>query len=288
MRAQGLLDEPPAALDADHVCWADDGERPLSAVAERFLIGGLARGERLLCVGDDVVHGLRAKPGPLAAVDDLIARGVLEVLPTAAAYTGGSGFSADEQFAYYDVATARALADGYRGLRVVADVTPVAADPAARAELARWEHLADDFVASGSGMSALCIYRSDVLEPDVLAAMAAVHPLVHAPEDVVPFRVFFDDGGLVLAGCVDAFGADRLHAVLTSSPGSWGPVATLDLSGLEFVDAAGCRTLGHWVQENAERGVKTQFVDAPRLFRRIWQLVGCPEVAGTRPEGDEE
>ena len=77
--------------------------------------------------------------------------------------------------AFYDAATRRALATGYTGLRVVAEVSALAADPRPRLELVRWEHLADGYVVQGSGFTAMCVYRSD-LPAEALADVAVVAP----------------------------------------------------------------------------------------------------------------
>ena len=284
MRTQGLVAEPPPARPADHLCWVYDDAARLVEAVEAFVAGGLARDERLLCIGDSVVDGLRATDGALGDLPALVEQRALQVLSTEQAY-GGAGFSPEAQLEYYRTATEQALAEGYGGLRVVAEVTPLAADPTRRAELERWEHLADQFMAEGSGFAAMCAYDSRVLDADVVAALASVHPAAHPPGDEVPFRIFFDDDRLVLAGCVDTFGAGRLGRVLATSPGNDSPLATLDLSRLEFVDAAGCRVLAGWVSERRDRGGAVDLVGTSRTFRRVWHLLGYDTVVLPGPRG---
>ena len=74
-------------------------------------------------------------------------------------------FSPEEQLAFYDGRTRSARESGYTGLRVVAEVTALASDTRHSAGFLRWEHLADDFVASGSGFSALCAYSCEHAPP---------------------------------------------------------------------------------------------------------------------------
>jgi hypothetical protein len=61
----------------------------------------------------------------------------------------------DAQPAFCQQATSRAPADGYRGLRVVAELTPLATAAGPSGDLLRWEHRADDFMAAGSEVTAV-------------------------------------------------------------------------------------------------------------------------------------
>jgi anti-anti-sigma regulatory factor len=264
----------PRAGTTDHLCWIhSDTDADFDAAARAFLAGGLARGERLLCVGDRAIAAVRGDRPPLDGVDDLIAAGTLELLDITAA---AGAFDADAQFAVFDAATRRALADGYTGLRVLAELTALATDPAHRPELVRWERLADDYVVHGPGMTAMCAYDAD-LPPEALTDVASVHPLIHGPSGIPPFRVFVDDDRIVLAGSVDTFDADRLAQVLAGSPATGRAVVDLDL--LEFVDAAGCRVIARWAGDLRARGVPVEVRGASRMFRRIWHILALGDVA---------
>ncbi|SOD98462.1 STAS domain-containing protein [Blastococcus haudaquaticus] len=250
------------------------------AAVREFLAGGVARGERLLCVGERVIESLDGGIAPLGDTDALIADGALSTLTLAEAYEATGTFTPEAQFAFYDEATRTAIADGYRGLRVVADVGGLAVDPGTRDVLIRWEHLADEYMAQGSGMSAMCTYHRGIPQA-ALAAATSVHPLVHAPEAPPPFQVFFDDDRVALVGSVDTFGADRLARVLASSPVS-GDRAVLDLGRLEFVDVAGSRVIAHWAQDLDRRSLPLEVRGASPLLRRMWQVLGLGDVAAVR------
>jgi ABC-type transporter Mla MlaB component len=275
VRAAGLLSHPGGAPAAHHICWVYDDDAAFVALAVDYLAEGLARGEQLMCVGSEVLAGLRSAGVGLADVDALIDRGVLRVLDVGAAYAGGDGFTPERQLAFYDEATRQALDDGYRGLRVIAELSPLAADPRSRPDLLRWEHLADDFMGHGSGMVALCAYRSD-LDGAALADLASVHPQLHTPVGDPPFRLWFDGDTLVLTGALDTFGAERLHRVLAGSHLT-GPVVVADLSRVEFVDVGGCRALALWARELADRSGRLELVGSSRVLRRMWQLLGFDE-----------
>src|SRR6185312_12453695 len=145
--------------------------------AVRFLAAGVARGDRLLWVGNGAEDRLRRSSGPLADVDGLTARGALSVVSVAEGYAAAGPLTPERQLAFYDAATRRAIDNGYRGLRVVAEITSLAADDTQRAQLLHWEHVADDYVAHGPGFSALCAYRRDLLPDGTVADVASLHPL---------------------------------------------------------------------------------------------------------------
>ncbi|MCW2740932.1 MAG: hypothetical protein JWR45_1354 [Blastococcus sp.] len=279
VRAHGLVTDVPEAGVADHVCWVYDGDDDaLDRAVARFLKGGLDRGERLLCVGDRVIDSLRRHASGLPDVDGLLTDGTLQTLTLRDAYDAAAAFLPEDQFAYYDAATRRALDDGYQGLRVVAEISALAADPVHRPALVRWEHLADDYIASGSGFTAMCTYSSGLARA-ALDDVTAVHPVVRAEGGAPAFQVFFDgEDAMVLTGSVDAFSADRLARVLASSPAE-PPGVVLDLGRVEFMDVAGCRALARWAASLSARSVAVELAGSSALVRRMWQLLSLDAVA---------
>ena len=262
MRAHGVIDRPDQAAGGDHVCWVYGTAESFAEAAREYLTAGLSRGDRLMWVGDDFT-GQVDLPGAAA----LVASGALQLPRSSSAWR----FVPADQFTFYDTATRRARDEGYAGLCVVAEVTATAADPARHPELVRWEHLADRFIARGSGMSALCLYERDRLPAPAVTELATVHPWSRAADEP-PFRLWFDDGRLRLAGSVDTFCADRLATLLDGTPVD-GPDAVLELSELQFVDAAGARVVARWAGDLADRGARLTVLGAPRIFRRIWQVL---------------
>jgi anti-anti-sigma regulatory factor len=273
VRDCGVLDARDPLTDADHVCWVYDDPESFVDAAQRYLAVGLTKGERLMCVSDGLAADLRAAGEPFGRLDALVDRGALRFGRVGAAYAECGTPNAADLRAFYDAAVRDARAAGFTGLRVVADVTPLARTAQGRTLLVQLEHLADGYIASGSGMVAMCAYRRGALDARAVADVAAVHPLVHAPLDQPSFRIWFDRTRVVLAGTVDTFGADRLGRVLNASP-VCRPTAVLDLSRLELIDAAGCRTLAAWARALADRGVRLCLEGAPHSVVRIWRLLG--------------
>lgn len=274
MRAHGSVDAVPGAGPGDHLCWVYEDDAAFDEAVREFLAGGLARGERLLCVGERVIEGLRAQG--TRELSELVAAGAVETLTLGEAYEAAGPFLPERQLAFYDAATQRALGAGYRGLRVIAEVSDLAADPDQRADLVRWEHVADVYAARGPGFSAMCVYRAD-LGQDALADVASVHPLVRVPEAGTSFGLFADADGLVLAGSVDSFGSERLERVLAAA--ATGDVVVLDVSALEFVDVGGCRVLARWAADLADRSVSVHVTGASPLLRRLWHLLCFDRVS---------
>jgi anti-anti-sigma regulatory factor len=267
VRAHGDLDGADRAAGRDHVCWVYSGDESFAEAARAYLHAGLTRGDRLLWVGDDF-PGRVGLPG----ADALAARGALQLLPRASSYEARPRFTRTEQYAFYDAAVREARDHGYTGLCVVAEVTATAADPGGRAEFVRWEHLADRFIAESGGLTAMCLYEAGGLPAETLAELTAVHAWTRAPGSEPPFRLWFDGSRLCLAGSVDTFSAARLAAVLEATPTDGGAVV-LDLSELEFADAAGTRVLAGWARQLADHTLRLTVVGAPHIFRRIWQLL---------------
>jgi anti-anti-sigma regulatory factor len=246
--------------------------QPFAEAARQYFAAGLARGDRLLWIGDDFPTDVG-----LPGAESLLARGALQLLPRSSSYEASAErFVPADQLAFYDAATRQARADGYHGLCVVAEVTEMAADPHRRADLVEWEHMADRFIADGSGMSAMCLYEGDRLPEETVTELATVHPWNHTSEEP-PFVVWFDGERLRLAGCVDTFHADRLGAVLQTTPVE-GAEVVLDLADLEFVDAAGTRVIARWAQGMRARGVAVRLARAPRFFVRVWRLLGFDQA----------
>ena len=110
--------------------------------------------------------------------------------------------------------------------------------------------------------SGLCCYDSRVLPAQILHDLCAVHPVVHAPADAVPFRLYSEPGALVLDGDVDYFAADGLRRVLDAAATDG---AVLDLGHAGFVDHHGAVAL-------TERGLPVRGM--PYSMRRMCELLG--------------
>jgi ABC-type transporter Mla MlaB component len=272
MRGHGLVSSAGGLGAQDHVCWPfADGESFRRAALE-FLSDGRRLGQRLMYVGDGPPEKLRADLEPLGDFDALIERGALEVLSLSAIYRVGQRIDPKAQLAVYAGATEGALADGYTGLRVVSEATALGADPANRAALTRWESLADRYAASHP-VAGLCGYDRQALPDELVADLAAVHPLARDAGTLVPFRLFARPGALALEGDVDYFSAGALSRLLALTDWNEGELE-LDLSELGFIDHHGVLALAEHQRRLAQHGVKLTIRGAPSWVRRICDVLG--------------
>jgi hypothetical protein len=241
MREHGLVTSATGLGLHGHACWAYADDAELVRAAAEYLADGARLGQKLLYVGPaDRLH----------LADDL---GV-EALPLSAFCELGRPTDPDRLLEIYAAATDAALADGFSGLRVAADVTELAVDPACHC---RWESVADRFMAERP-LSALCCYDRRRLAPEVLRDLCSVHPVVN---EAVPFRIYAAGDALLLEGEIDYFSSDALARVLALAHGD----EVLDLSGAGFIDHHGARIL-------VESGVP--LAGMPVSMRRTCELMG--------------
>jgi anti-anti-sigma regulatory factor len=240
MREHGLVTSAAGLGLHGHACWTYEDDIELVCAATEYLADGAQLGQKLLYVGpEERLH--------LAPPD-------IEALPLSAFCEVGRPTDPDRLLQVYTAATDQALAEGHSGLRVAADVTELAVDPACHC---RWEAVADRFMAERP-LSALCCYDRRRLAPDVLGDLCSVHPVVN---ESVPFRIYASGDSLLLEGEIDFFSSDALERILPLT--SAGKV--LDLSGAGFIDHHGARIL-------CDSGVPLTGI--PDSMRRACDLMG--------------
>jgi hypothetical protein len=215
----------------DHVAWCGQGAGDLYALAEAALAEGAARNEKLLFVAED------PDPGRLSSIEDLdrlLEVGQLELHRIDEVYATGTEFDAAGQLATFQEVLAAAQAEGYTGIRVVADNTPfVSGDEATFERWLAWEQVTDRFQAT-SEVTGICYFDTTVLGSERRADLAAVHP-VRSTTTVHPrFNLYADDGAVFMTGTLDNWSAPQFRRVITTTPAD--EPLLMDLSGAEFVD----------------------------------------------------
>lgn len=252
MRAHGCI-RSGSRLGADgHACWAFDQREEFLDAAIDFLADGLHLRQRIAYVGSEPVAVQREQLGSLGDVDAMVGAGTLQLFELGDLYRVGEPIDIETQLAIYDSATDAALADGYTGLRVAAQVTDLVTAPDTWDAHVRWESTADR-VFSGRPLSALCGYRRDAVPERVLADLAAVHPAANEPTESVPFHLFGESGNLVVSGEVDLFSTEAFDRALGFACSTKEPL-TLDLGELEFIDHHGLETLATHTHHLAATG----------------------------------
>jgi anti-anti-sigma factor len=259
---------------ADHVCWNYGDEGYLDA-AVAFLDDGRRAGQRLLYIADRPPNELIDDLAGLDGRDALLADGGLIVRPLEEAHPGGPP-DPEATLAAYRAATERALADGYTGLRVVGDCTPLVLDPSDRAVWARLEHVAERWMSMGNPMAALCAFDRRALGAGAVDEILRMHPLVHRADGDLAFHVFGNGEDVVLGGDVDLFSAGDLERALAHTVN--GTRTVIDLSEIEFIDHHGLLALAHHARSLARSGARLTVRGASPAVRHAWRVAGLGDI----------
>jgi hypothetical protein len=231
MRRQLVTDNAGVLDPHDHVAWYGDGIDDLYSVASVALAAGARRNEKLLFVAEEPdparLHGI-------GELEYLLSIEQLELLAIDAVYGTRKAFSASAQLETFEQVLAGALASGYRGIRVVADNTPlVRADDEAFRRWLAWEQLTDRFQA-GSMVTGVCYFDRGALSEERQADLAAIHPVRSASSIESPFTLYADGDAIRVIGALDVGSNGRFARLLDINPFE-GPLV-VDLSAADSFD----------------------------------------------------
>lgn len=246
----------------------------------RFLARGMMSGERLVYVSSRPMERMRDDVAALGSGNGLLDNGTL----TLVALEEGHHVVPEEQVAFVAAATERAVAEGHRGLRLLAELTGVAGDGSQRGNLLRYEHLADRYMSSHP-VTAMCAVDATVLPEAVIADIQAVHR--HGLGATLSgFRLLPEDDGFRLTGVVEAWDGDRLAELLRSITGDTTEVR-LHLDELEFIGARGLAALSRYGHGLRSSGGRLTVVGARAVVSRAWTALGLDEH-GPDDQGPDE
>jgi anti-anti-sigma regulatory factor len=254
-----------------HACWGFDRRQEFVDASLEFLTDGLRNGQRIVYVGSESVDEQRERLEPLGGVGAMIDEGALLLIDLTGIYKAGKPLDPHTQLSVYSAVTDAAIADGYAGIRVAAQVTNLVREPETWDAHLRWESMADRFM-SVQPMSAMCGYQRDAVPEKLLAELSAVHPVSNAPAKTVPFRLFADEGDMVLSGDVDFLSVKALDRALETACDGTEPVV-LDLRELGFIDPNGIEVLVRHTQR-LEAECDCSVRNAPAAVERLCQMLG--------------
>lgn len=187
------------------------------------------------------------------------AQGRLSMVPMPEFYSPGGQLTRIE----------RALAEGFRGLRMTAEV-------AAALTFLSWRAVMDierglEAVSRTHPLSAMCQYEQAATLGDSLQEVTASHVGGIRQHQLRTARL---DGGLVLAGELDLSNRQVLtYALEVATSRSRGPFR-LDLSRVEFLGAAGCRALDEGTRKFRDGGGRVVLAEPGLPVARILRLAG--------------
>lgn len=239
----------PTIEPASHVAWLIPDDDVLTDNVGRLAREALDANERLLAFGP-VGSGW---VGEVVEVCDVIMDPAADVL-------SGGVLDPGAMFAAMRAQTEIAIAQGKRGIRIIADMRWLDGTNATDGEVIAFE-LALDRVCAELDATIICIYQDD-LRTTRGADVCCVHPMVAAPE-TPSFQLYFSgDDTWRICGELDLFTIGALKPAL-------GELARnrciLEMSQLRFADVASLREIAM----HTAAGLKV--TGAPAHVIRAWQ-----------------
>jgi hypothetical protein len=264
VRRQLRIDDVGVLEPHDHVAWYGEGTDDLYEVATTALADGARRNEKLMLVAEDPdAERLRS----IDDLDRLLATGQLELNSIAEVYGSSGAFSPTAQLETFEGVLSDALTDGYTGIRVVADNTPLACgDEQDFQRWMCWEQVTDRF-QSTFNVTGVCYFDSRRLSEERRGDLASVHPIRSAIGVEPPFSFAVDGDAVSVTGTLDAWSSERLQRVLGTTPDD-GPLI-VDLSRAEFVDHRALMALN--AASSSRRPVRVR--RAPRIIRELASML---------------
>ncbi len=225
LREHGMRAECIRMRPHDHIGWVVEGSAGFDAVAGPFLAEGAARGELLVYVAADPDPAVPVRLGPAVASHGVQVASIAEVY-------GPSGIvDAATQRATFAGMLRQALAEGYAGIRVAADNTPLIASEDRFAAWVRWELTADQFMAANP-VTGLCVFDRHQADVGRLRHLATLHPLSPAGSPRPQYRLLAGDGYLRVVGQIDSFAVQQVRLALAVLPPGTGVLVDVPAAGL--------------------------------------------------------
>ncbi|AEV84550.1 hypothetical protein ACWT_3527 [Actinoplanes sp. SE50] len=251
---------------AGHECWSYDDQRVIDAYAREVILAGIAGGERVWYVpGRESELTAQALPGGDA----------VRVVHFGDAYSGQAVLDPVAQVGAYAAATEEALADGFTGLCVVADVTELVRGDEQRDAFARYEYLIGRYMRTDA-MRAVCAYDRRVLGAAAVAEIACLHE--SSTGAGVPFQLHpaLSRAEAVLDGELDPAGEELFATALRRTDlAPAGGEIVVDAAGLRFIDHRALLVLQRYAESRGLTAVlRTRFEAAARLA----ELIGLTHV----------
>ncbi|XVV09838.1 MEDS domain-containing protein [Actinoplanes sp. CA-131856] len=224
------------AVKAGHECWSYEDQSLFDAYARKCVDAGLAAGERVWYV-----------PSQHADVDDLPGGDAVRVIRFTEAYAGDEVVDPAGQVAAYAAATEDALAAGFTGFRVVADVTPLVRTDEQRDAFARYEYVIGRYMRHHP-MSAVCAYDRGELGDHAVAELACLHESSHAAGVSFQLHPGATSAEAVLDGELDTSAGELFATALRRTDLDRGGDFVVDGSGLRFIDHRALLTLQRYAE----------------------------------------
>jgi anti-anti-sigma regulatory factor len=273
---------PLRARPGDHICWAYTNESGFQASLAGYLQDGLIAGQRVLAILpaeqlDPTIESLERTNDDLRQARS---DGIISYEPFDDAYRSSHGFDIDDRINGWIDAIDRAIFDGFSGLRVFADATPILLDPLASEDWPIYE-LRADILSVSAPFVAMCAYDARKVSVQSMSMVQAIHPTLVGAESTDQFHLHGGiDGGLCLGGEADLLWAPMLER-LGTAVGSSVPTPCIDARELTFIDIAGMRALARTVDSMGDRHPCISIYSSRGSVERLWHLLDCDNSVDT-------
>jgi PAS domain S-box-containing protein len=163
----------------DHICSIYESRGEPLAVSVRFIIDGLARGERCNYIVDDttVEEVVQALAAAGVDVEHERQRRALQIVTSQEIRLSIGEFVPQALFDFIRQAEAEALADGFTGLRQMGEMTWVLGPESGFDRLIEFESLVDQWLANSKTMG-MCHYNRRRFDAPCIHDVLRTHPLV--------------------------------------------------------------------------------------------------------------
>lgn len=239
-RAVGVLSH------GDHSSLLYSSVREQMDVTAALVKDALVRNERVICVGEPA-YAERASSAFGKTGARAIANGQLLLENSAETYMREGRFDAERMLRHYSASINDAVADGYSGLRVAADMSWAGIVPESGEDLIRYEHTLDSVLEKYPAV-VVCQYDRRIFSEAALASLQAAHNSEARPNPLhesmqLSIEREYDPHGLRVAGEIDISNRAAFRSAIAQLAASPEQHIVVDLAGVEYMDAASIAAL---------------------------------------------
>lgn len=273
-----------ALAPGDHVCWIVDRDTGYLPTIARFVRAGLAACQQVVCFTGPGVPDLAGTTDDRAAVGAAVDSGQLWMGTATDMYLPGGRFDPAAVIGAFTRHIDGAIAAGYRGVRVIADMGWAGGSGYER--VSGYEESVNALFLDGRALG-VCLYDRRLFGAAELHAASCAHPGTVGPERVPGWTPMLRTrrtgrARLSLSGEADLTNRQALATVLSLVVSEAAGTVQLEVGELTFVDA-GTAALFARAARCASGGLA--FVDATPAVRQVLSLTGVAALPGVSLTG---
>jgi anti-anti-sigma factor len=271
----------------DHICWMVDDEAVRLESLTEGVRTGLREGQRILYCGDDARDVVATMDRRGLRAGEAVASGALRTAPIGSSYLDGGVFDPAAALCFLRREIDDARRAGHEGLRVITDMSWASRPVAGIELLPRYEAEANAIFVEGYALG-VCAYDPRIFGPPSLSGLACAHAgtigtdAPFNPDLVLRIRRTCQPFGLRLEGEADVMNQLALSAAidhLLAGLPDGRTTATVDVSGLRFIDTAAARIL---VQALDHASGQIRIIGRPPAVARLLDVRGTGRTSASK------